>query len=475
MAKYRILIWFQFFYLSLASLIAQNQKIINDISSYFGRAEIVIEEKAVIQGITFDKTIRYSIGNYWLIPGKYERNLGSSWHWLSFPRLQRSGNNPVEAIPVLENTEPMPGNLEFFSNEDGHLKRIKRIEDVWSIEQFENMLSTKGYKLNILDQGAFTHTMYGSDVNPNTPVPLYVSQNGNPENWIGYFMPMELEPEDAFAGVWDYLTKIQTQHWTMVKVHGTWTCASNVTPLEYGDAVIVEVSQNCILYWNMAAEPAEEEEERGKSEYFSYVEYSDYIPWYIEIDSLQGVQEIALLAGDSCIGASVVLPGDTLVEVNAYSQAVPPGTTVEIATWDGLKSTAGNKRDFQVSNIRTGAWESRKVFTGEGLPYYHITFGNTKNSAEQKTAVSAHILGINPNPSTGCTSIGFTVDRNAMVEIRITGINGKPVTSLVNGYYPEGAYQSVWQPGNEDGNGIYLVQLIVNGSLIQYEKLVVIR
>jgi len=62
-----------------------------------------------------------------------------------------------------------------------------------------------------------------------------------------------------------------------------------------------------------------------------------------------------------------------------------------------------------------------------------------------------------------------------MVEIRITGINGKPLTSLVNGFYPEGAYQSVWQPGNEVGNGIYLVQLIVNGSLIQYEKLVVIR
>ena len=475
MVKYQILIWSQFFFLSLASLVAQNQKIIGDISSHFGRVEYIIGEKALVPEKTFDNTIRYSIVNYWLIPGKYERNLGSSWHWLSFPRLQRTGNNPVTAIPILENIEPMPYNLSFNSNEGGQLKYIARANNVWTIEQYENILSTKGYKLNILDQGAFTHTMYGTDLEPNTLVPLYVQQNGNPENWIGYFLPIALEPEDAFVGVWDYLTKIQTQHWTMVKVNGNWICASNVTPLKYGDAVIVEVSQNCTLCWNTAAEPAEEKEERGKSEYFSYVEYSDYIPWYIEMDSLQGVQEIALLAGDSCIGASVVLPGDTLLEVNAYSQAVHPGTPVEIATWDGLKSTARNKRDFLVSNIRTGARESRKVFTGEGLPYYRITFGNAKNSEEQTSAVSVRFLNISPNPCTGYTNIGFAVERDAMVEIRITGINGKTLTSFVNGFYPEGAYQSVWQPGNEDGNGIYLVQLIVNGSLIQHEKLVVIR
>jgi|JFJP01.1.fsa_nt_gi hypothetical protein len=452
----------------LSPVVSGNKYLINTVEEH--NLSYYNPERAIIV------TANYGFVSSSKITCPYTQTMNTPWHWLSFPRLQRTGNNHVEAIPVLENTEPMPNNLLFRSNEDGLYKDILRLNNNWQPLPFTEIKSSKGYKLNIQDQGAFTHTMYGTDLEPNTLVPLYVQQNGNPENWIGYFLTIALEPEDAFVGVWNYLTEIKTQYWTMIKTStGEWMRPPNVMPLEYGDAVIVKVSQNCTLCWNMVAEPAEEQEERAKTEYFSYVEYGDYIPWYIQMDSLQGVQEIALLAGDSCIGASVALPGDTLVEVNAYSQAVPPGTAIEIATWDGLKSTARNKRDFKVSNIRTGARESRKVFTGEGLPYYHITFGNAENSGGQTSTVQAHILSISPNPCTGYTSIGFTVERDAIVEIRITGINGKPLASLVNGYYPEGAYQCVWQPGNEVGNGIYLVQLIVNGSLIQYEKVVVIR
>jgi len=418
----------------------------------------------------------YSSGIVSKISCPLTREMNTPWQWFSFPRLNREGNNTVSALPILENLEPLPYNLQFISNENGSNLSIMRQNNTWTLSQFYDIISTKGYKLNIQDQGTFTHTMYGTDLDLNTSVPLYEQQNGNPENWIGYFMPMALEPEDAFVGVWDYLTKIQTRAWTMRKTStGEWMRPSNVTPLEYGDAVIVEVSNNCTLYWNQNAEPAEEQEKRGGTEFFSYMEYSDYTPWYIQTDSLQGVQEIALLAGDSCIGATVMLPTDTLIEVNAYTQAVAPGTPVEIATWDGLKSTAGNKQDFLVNNIITGARESRQVFTGEGQPYYYITFGDVENSKQQTTAQPARILNINPNPCTGYTTIGFSVDKDAMVEIVVTGLDGTPAASLASGYYSEGAYQSVWQPGNEAGNGIYLVQMVVNGNVVQYEKVAVIR
>ena len=410
----------------------------------------------------------------------YTRQMNTPWQWLSFPRLQRTGNNSVVATTALEDLNPIPYNLNFYSNEDGNEQFIARITGNWSSTPFNEVISTKGYKLNILDQGIYDHTMYGTDLDLNTAIQLYVEQNNNPENWIGYFMPMALEPEDAFVGVWDYLTKIQTQDWTMRKTStGEWMRPSNVTPLEYGDAVIVEVSNNCTLYWNQNAEPTGEQEERGGTEFFSYLEYSDYTPWYIQTDSLQGVQEIALLADDSCIGATVMLPTDTLIEVNAYTQAVAPGTAIEIATWDGLKSTAVDKHDFLVENLMTRARESRQVFTGEGQPYYYITFGDEGNKAQSASVRPAHILKISPNPCTEYTAIGFSVEHDAMVEIIVTDINGKQVSSLTNGYYPKGAYQSVWNPGdspdNNVKNGIYLVQMKVNGKMVQNEKVVVIR
>jgi hypothetical protein len=162
--------------------------------------------------------------------------------------------------------------------------------------------------------------MYGSDVNPNTPVPLYGSQNGNPENWIGYFLHQPLMPQVALQGVWDNLTLIKTQDWTMTKVilngKPVWISPSNVGPLKYGDGLIVKVAANCTLYWNEMGEPATDTE-RLQTEFFSYDEYADYTPWYIETDSLTDVKEIGLMAGEICVGASSVEPGDTLIEVNA--------------------------------------------------------------------------------------------------------------------------------------------------------------
>jgi len=404
------------------------------------------------------------------------------WHWLSFPRLQRNGNDPVEAIPVLENIEPMPYNLSFYSNEVGQLKYIARANNVWTIEQFENILSTKGYKLNIQDQGAFTHTMYGSDVNPNTPVPLYGSQNGNPENWIGYFLHQPLMPQVALQGVWDNLILIKTQDWTMTKVilngKPVWISPSNVGPLKYGDGLIVKVSANCTLYWNEMGEPATYSE-RAQTEFFNYDEYADYTPWYIETDSLTDVKEIGLMAGDVCIGASSVEPGDTLLEVNAYTQSIPPGTPIEIATWSGSKSTAQLQDRFFVTSPKSALKECRKVYSGEGLPYYYISFGGGQIANPSIAEGPAGITSISPNPCRDFVTIRFRVATDAHVEIAISGLCGEVIGTIANGDYHEGVYEVIWNPGNTMKkpveNGIYLIRLTVDGIIVSNEKIVLIK
>jgi len=424
----------------------------------------------------------HAMANAYNITCPFSRPLLTPWHWLSFPRLQRTGNDPVTAIPVLENTEPMPYNLSFYSNEGGVQQVIIRQNNRWQPLPFNEITSTRGYKLNIIDQGTFTHTMYGSDLNPNTPVSLYLSQNGNPENWIGYFLHQPLMPQVAFQGVWDNLTQIKTQDWTMTKVilngKPVWISPSNVGPLKYGDGLIVKVSANCTLYWNEMGEPANESE-RAQTDFFSYDEYADYTPWYIETDSLTDVKEIGLMAGDVCIGASSVEPGDTLVEVNAYTQSIPPGTSIEIATWSGFKSTVQLHDKFFVNNLNSGIKEHRKVYSGEGLPYYYLSFGKKQNTSLLSTQNHAGLISVNPNPFNNFTTVRFLVTEGSNIEITVSGINGKPIGIIVNGDYPEGVYQVTWNPGNTIGkpveNGIYIIRMSVDGIIVSNKKVVLIK
>lgn len=412
----------------------------------------------------------------------YTRAITTPWHWLSFPRLKRTANNPVVAIQVLENIDPVPENLQFNSNEGGILAYIIRQSGIWIPSQFNEITSTKGYKLNTQDAGSFTHTMCGSDLNPNTSVPLYVSQNGNPENWIGYFLHQPLMPQEAFQGVWEYLTEIKTQYWTMAKVmldgRPVWLSPSNVTPLKYGDAVVVKVSQDCTLCWNQAGEPAEESQ-RVAPEYFDYIEYADYQPWFIQTDSIGDAKEIGLMAGEICIGASTVKTGDTLVGVSAYTQAVPPGTPVTIATWDGLKSTATLTDKYFVTRPETGRKKYRTVHTGEGQPYYYISFTGQRQAFQQNTAQPASLTGISPNPCRETTFIRFNILKDADVAIEISDINGRRISTVAKGEYPDGSFEVVWKTSDDQGNpvenGIYIVTLIVGDRFIENQKVVVIR
>ncbi len=456
---------------SLTSVTSANRYLINTVDghnlSYFN------PESAILY------TGNHGIATSSKTTCPFTRSMDTPWQWLSYPRLQRTGNDPVVATTTLEDLNPIPYNLNFYSNEDGNEQFIVRTYGTWSSTPFNEIKSTKGYKLNIQDQGTFTHTMYGTDLYLNTPIQLYRGQSGNPENWIGYFMPMSLEPEDAFVGVWEYLTKIQTQDWTMTKTStGKWLSPASVAPLKYGDCVIVEVSQNCTLYWNEDGEPSEGEDRAG-TEYFGYTEFASYIPWYIETDSLEDVVEIGLMANDSCIGASVVMPGDTLVEVNAYTQAVPPGTPVEIVTWEGYKSTAKRRNDYLVNNFRTGIKENRRVYTGEGQPYYYISFGDGQNNSPPANTQPVRIINVSPNPCKDYTNINFSVGMDAWIKIAVAGINGQPVATLTNGYYSVGSYQAEWHPGEQPGNrvqnGIYIIRLIADDRIVQNEKVVLIR
>jgi hypothetical protein len=112
-----------------------------------------------------------------------------------------------------------------------------------------------GYKINL--QSGVTQALEiptsGFIQSPNTVINLYAhpagSSTGVNENWIGYFLPHSSNPFTALASILDKVTSIKTQYWSAIKGNGFWKVSSANLTLNYGDMVIITVSEDCSFAW----------------------------------------------------------------------------------------------------------------------------------------------------------------------------------------------------------------------------------
>ena len=401
---------------------------------------------------------------------EYPRHLTGNWDWISFPCMPRLGNEGYNSKAVLENIE----DLEDFSllTFDGTYNLELTYEyPNWDIDDIPKLYSTIGYKYNsdaIVTQDLAVN---GLVLDPSTPIPL----SSQYDNWIGYFLEFPLMPEDAFVGIWNKLTRITTKDWTMFKYNGQWYASSRITPIEYGDGFIVTVSDDCELVWNYALGPAESYE-YPETEYFSYSEKAEYTPFYFVMDSLDGISEIGLMVNDSCVGAAVVEPGDSIVEVNAYLTGVPSGVPIEVETFSGFKSARLGSENYSVVDLPTKKRVSRQVYTGEHRPYYVISFKAGETAVEEDIVI---LQPPAPNPFNSSCSLSFVLKRYAGISLTVHDLRGKQVAKLMQGAYPEGLYEAAWTgkdySGNKMENGIYLIRLTVDERIVENEKVVLIR
>lgn len=401
--------------------------------------------------------------------------LQNSWNWISFPRMERTGNNYSPSIPVLERINYFP-NLEATLWDQG-LKKKFWINDVWT-GFLNNVRSTDGYKLELdLSPGdgyVPKIALHGAKLNPNTPITLYPNQ----ENWVGYFIESAQYPWEAFpSGLYNnQLTMIKSQYWTMTKYNGQWI-GNKVTPIKYGDMVILEINGQLPVsfMWNNST-TSSEGEELLKAEHYSFEEQSDYIPIYIQIDTPDEFREIAVIADGECVGAVACIPGDTLVELNAYLQGIPQGTPLEFGTWTSYKSDKIGADDYAVMNASNGHFEKRQIFKGESAPFYMVSFkkSETTQSASLITGISC-----SPNPFDIFTTFNFSLTQNSDAELTIYDLVGNRVYTVINGNLAAGYYSFKWNgntdSGNRLNNGVYIYKIkTANGELF-LGKVVIIR
>lgn len=404
--------------------------------------------------------------------------LKNGWNWKSFPRLERVDNNYAPTIPVLERVNYFPDLYMYLIDKNTPSIFKKWQNYTWS-GYLNNVRSTNGYKLELdIDENESNMPLielHGAKLDPATPITLYPNQG----NWVGYFieeaqMPTDAIPEDVF----DHITYLKAQYWTMIRQETepyTWFIKGNVTPIRYGDMVIIETDSQQTLVWNNPDEPAEEMEALT-TEYYSFTEQADYLPIFVETDSTSDIQEIAVLAGDEVVGAGVRLAGDTLVEVNAYLEGVPAGTPLEFETWSGYKSQPVLAGDYAVQNRNTGNYEKRVVYKGERAKYHLVSLKAGQDALISKSLSDATCL---PNPFSRETLFTFRLNTEGNVDLAIYDLAGNHISELLNGELPAGYYEAVWDGRNTAGtqmqNGVYIYKLIAGDGNEISGKVVLIK
>jgi DNA-binding beta-propeller fold protein YncE len=399
--------------------------------------------------------------------------LRNGWNWKSFPRLERTDNNPAPVIPVLERINYFPN--VYLTLEDDFNRTVTWNYNGWTAG-FEDVTSTSGYQLDLeLTDAESPHViLYGARLDPATPITL----NAGEENWIGYFIPEAQMPLDAFpAATLELITSIKAQDWAMIRQEADpeWRYKGRVMPIRYGDMVKVTVSQSNSFSWNQPAE-AVEEMALLVPEYYSYEEQADYLPIFVETDSTSDIQEIAVLANGEVRGAAVREPGDTLVQVSAYLQGVPEGTPLSFETWSGFKSAPAGSGSYAVFDPLDKKYENRTLYKGENAPYHAVSLKSGANAVTPDRRVEVSCA---PNPSTGETTFTIRMEEMAKVTLMIRDINGRSIATLLDNEMPKGLYHIKWYGAHDNGsdtvNGVYFYSLSMNGHPQSSGKIVLIR
>ncbi|MCK4679287.1 MAG: T9SS type A sorting domain-containing protein [Bacteroidales bacterium] len=401
------------------------------------------------------------------------RALQPGWNWLSFPRLERTGNNSVNAQIFLENSlkpEPLPNIFQIRNLPKGDFDEVWLEYDYgnWDINDLTNISSDLGYKLEI-DEQYFNDNYFsisGTILSSSHAIDLY--GGSGQENWIGYFLTEPRWSEDAFAGVWDKLTMIKTQYWTMAKIFGHWFVDSKVGPLQYGDMVVVKCTEDCSFQWNVSAPP---HAPKGyvATEYFTYEEQADYTPIYVELDTTDLPLEVGIFCDTVCYGAEVVNTGDTMVQINAYIDTTGLGGELEFAYHYALKRAHLAKSEYYIYNTITGRMEPGKIRKGDNKEWYWVSF-KKEDSEAITTAPTVELLSVQPNPFNESVMIKLSVNKKTVITVRITNMQGKEIKTLMQGYQLSGHYQLTWDGSNQAGitsdPGIYLLIIETPGQVV---------
>ena len=405
-------------------------------------------------------------------------SLAPGWTWLSFPRLVDNPSNP---------SPPNVLHQEFFSSGYNELEMhyldvsgpnevLTKVEWdhelLWQYDGLTDVLSVRGYKLRLVPEEKRKISLFGEILDASTPMTLYE----NKDNWMGYFLAFPQDPFDAIPiSVRDNLDYMWGQHWSCYNDNpypdgsgGLWRCACNEgkIELECGDMVILHSRVEQPLVWNQSGNGVQGDDKEA-AEFFTFEEQAQYDPIYVEMDTINLPEEIGAFAGDSCIGATKVLPGDTTILICGYTEGFE-GEEITFEQYYPTKASRPAVDDYLVLNTRTRIMEKRRIIAGEDQPYFLVSF---RKEEGQTASDSLPRIQCHPNPAWKKVTVSYFNPTVNNVNIQLLNILGREIQRFELG---------IQSPGNYDidlnttglQSGYYLVRLTA-GSRSTSKKLLI--
>ena len=387
--------------------------------------------------------------------------------WMSFPVLNRITQEydlaenffaPIVPSTILDQVIWKDGNEEpeYLS---WHMSELQNYD--------EQVRSVLGYKINL--QSGVTQALEiptsGFIQSPNTVINLYAhpagSSTGVNENWIGYFLLHSSNPFTALASILDKVTSIKTQYWSAIKGNGFWKVSSANLTLNYGDMVIITVSEDCSFAWGN--EYPVDPKLRSKATAFEYVEKLDYTSMFIDLSGFDVLpSEIGLYVNGECKGAVKVEGNytDLCAYLDKYEVINPEDW--ELVLYFDTKAMENVKQRCQLDS------NDVKLSNEFGIRHYEIAINA---ETDISPIISKNALSPNyPNPFNPETTISYEIASDGNARIDIFNLKGQLVKTLVNDNKVSGPHRVVWNGtdkyGRKVASGIYQYRLITKDGSI---------
>ena len=406
----------------------------------------------------------YTTGGIGFTTGTYNPGGGGStdWKWISFPRLLREGNNPVDAEEVLWSLEGEAAHFEAQEPGDHYMDYIEFPYWHWDHHDLYEVISSLGYKMRMFIPGTYTLVEQGTILSPNTRM---IINNGHEDTWLGYFLEQTLPVEVAFAGIWENLYSIKTQYWEMRREShepgSPWIYPGFEPTLRYADMVVIRCFTSDYFTWNYQGQP-HDEYIRSQPTQFDYQEQSDYYSIFIDLNPGNLPAELGVYVGEECKGAAVVT--DSVIQVCTY---IPEGSLredplpLEFVLYYGREHESRRIQNYKVYNQETNSFEKRTLTQNDLNNFWHVSL----RQDSQPTTFEGLKITVNnyPNPFNPETRLTFSLPQEQEIELTVYNLKGQKVKQLVSGQISAGQHSVVWE-GKDDngkpvGSGLYFYKL----------------
>jgi hypothetical protein len=438
-------------------------------------------------------------------------------NWISFPRLRlESGQNYATLDNALNNHPTLlnQGNIQpedfnvdsthiFFNNPPGTTENQfvtaewdRFLTDWIPIDnEIESTIQDRGYKLDFYpnQNRVFLH-LAGTLESRNHQKYLHASTDpSNPtrrrENWTGYWLYEEQDIFDALGafaqGYRPAIYGIKHQDWSCVFTEWSpmggwdpqplpspgwhWHCSPGPTRVKYGDMVVLRAGSDINNFrWNITGQPPFVPPDPGPV-YYSYTLKADYTPIVIALDTTSGITEIGAFVNDTCVGASVVQPGDTIVVLNAYMDGLA-GDSLYFEQHSPMKSLSEDRRRpaYSLMDNRTGRFARRGINPNERREYYVVSFMGQADAFSQEETQQLELSAF-PNPAGDEIQLLINMPDENHCQIVLLDLMGRQLFELHSGFLPKGSQQiSLTRPQGLPA-GLYLLKATAGQRQAQHK------